>query len=351
MIEPQLNKSFFGMLGAAAVFFLGGILLGGSYLANPPSAQTFGTPKAASLELQRHIESLETRSEIQVPLDLEGWGELRRQVLESKAITIENLSKLLDVSIFKDRIDSVPVFRIAPKETKNRGLFVHIHGGAFTFEGGDMAAAEGAIIASQANIEVVSIDYRLSPEFPFPAALEDIFAVYRSLKQDSPERKIAVGGSSAGGNLSIALIHYLRQKEFPLPTVLYAGTPRTDLTNQSDSLDILEGIDPRIPSMRQGIIEAAERLYVGGSSREDPLISPIYGDFAGFPPTYLVTGTRDILLSDTIRVHRKLRQSGVEASLNVYEGLFHGAYISSGFSPEFYQVYGELNQFLVTHLF
>ena len=121
-----------------------------------------------------------------------------------------------------------------------------------------------------------------------------------------------------------------------LPAVLYLGTARTDLPNKSDLLDILEGVDPRIPSIREGIIEAMERPYVAASCLEDPLISPIYGDFSGFPPTYLVTGTRDILLSDTIRVHRKLRQSGVEASLSVYEGLFHGAYISAGFPAEFY---------------
>ena len=344
------NKTILISLSLATMAFATGLLLGGFYLNKPSSINVLGPPQAASEELKSHIESVESTSEIEVPRHLKDWKELREKVSDSRGISIEGLSSLLDVDIARDRIDSIPIFRIFPREVKREGLFVHLHGGAFTFEGGDMAAVEGAIIASQTHMEVISIDYRLSPEFPFPSGLEDIFTVYRGIRESSPMRKIAVGGSSAGGNLTLALTHYLKKEGMDLPAVLYLGTPRTDLSNKSDSLDILEGVDPRIPSFREGIIEATERLYVATSSREDPLISPIYGDFSGFPPTYLVTGTRDILLSDTIRVHRKLRQSGVEASLNVYEGLFHAAYVSAGFSPEFYQVYGELSEFLGTHL-
>ena len=97
------------------------------------------------------------------------------------------------------------------------------------------------------------------------------------------------------------------------------------------------------------MLVAAARLYAAGTPLTDPLISPVYGDFTGFPPTYLVTGTRDMLLSDTARVHRKLKVAGVVADLNVYEGLSHAEYMFVG-SPENQQTYAELAQFLAMHL-
>ena len=134
-----------------------------------------------------------------------------------------------------------------------------------------------------------------------------------------------------------------------MPGALYLGTPWADLTDTSDSLHTNEGID-RILVTYDGMLTGAARLYANGTELTDPLISPVYGDFSGFPPTYLVTGTRDMLLSDTARVHRKLRQAGVVADLNVYEGLSHAEYAFLTGSPEYLQTYGELAQFLANHL-
>ena len=99
-----------------------------------------------------------------------------------------------------------------------------------------------------------------------------------------------------------------------------------------------------------GMLEACALLYAGETDLKDPMISPVYGDFSDFPPTYLVSGTRDMLLSDTVRVHRKLRVAGVTADLNVYEGLSHAEYAMVIGSPEWQQVYAELKLFLLTHL-
>ncbi len=98
-----------------------------------------------------------------------------------------------------------------------------------------------------------------------------------------------------------------------------------------------------------GVLEGAAKLYADGRDLKTPLISPVYGDFKGFPPTYLVTGTRDLFLSDTVRVHRKMRVAGVVADLNVYEGVSHGDYAFVD-SPELQQAYGELGAFLLRHL-
>ena len=121
------------------------------------------------------------------------------------------------------------------------------------------------------------------------------------------------------------------------------------MTKTGDTLYTMEGID-RVLVTYNGILEAAALLYADGANLLDPLLSPVYGDLSGFPATYLVTGTRDMFLSDAARVHRKLRDAGVEADLNVYEGLSHAEYAFVADSPEHESTYKELAEFLRRHL-
>ncbi len=134
-----------------------------------------------------------------------------------------------------------------------------------------------------------------------------------------------------------------------MPGALFAGTPWADLTKTGDSYFTNEGVD-NILVTYEGILEGSAKLYAGDHALTDPLISPVYGDFKGFPPTYLVSGTRDMFLSNTVRVHRKLRTAGVEADLNVYESLSHGEYLAVIESPESQQVFAELGEFLLKNL-
>ncbi len=123
---------------------------------------------------------------------------------------------------------------------------------------------------------------------------------------------------------------------------------RLRLTKTGDSHFTNEGIDRMLVSY-DGLLEGAAKLYADGRNLKTPLISPVYGDFTDFPPTYLVTGTRDLFLSDTVRVHRKMRVARVVAELNVYEGVSHGDYMFTD-SPELQQTFGELGAFLLRHL-
>ena len=205
------------------------------------------------------------------------------------------------------------------------------------------------MIATSAGIPVLSIDYRMPPEHPFPAAVDDVVAVYRAVLKDHEASTLAIGGTSAGGGLALASVHQFKALGLPVPGVIYAGTPWADLTKTGDTLYTNEGID-RVLVTYDGSLGGAARLYADGHDLRDPLLSPVYGDFSGFPPTYLVTGTRDMFLSDTARTHRKLRAAGVEADLNVYEALSHAGYAFVTGSTEQLQVYGELAAFLTRHL-
>jgi acetyl esterase/lipase len=134
-----------------------------------------------------------------------------------------------------------------------------------------------------------------------------------------------------------------------VPGALYAGTPWADLTKTGDSYIINQGVD-RLLITYDGLLAGAARLYAGDLDLKDPLLSPVYGEFHGFPPTFLVTGTRDLFLSNTARVHTKIRAAGVVADLLVYEGVSHGDYAFEPTSPESLMTYAELNAFLLRHL-
>ena len=149
--------------------------------------------------------------------------------------------------------------------------------------------------------------------------------------------------------MTMAVAQHLIELGLDVPGVLYLGTPATDVSNTGDSWIINEGIDHVLIS-RKGMLEACMAVYAPGRDPKDPLISPHYGDVRGFPPTLLITGTRDLLLSPIVRTHIKLRQAGVVAEILVYDGVSHGDYIYVMDSPEFEHAYAELNAFLLQHL-
>jgi acetyl esterase/lipase len=284
------------------------------------------------------------------PTSVNLWRMLIKERAESQETSLEEISERLNVTITREVINSVPVHRvIANDKPVDNGLFIYIHGGAYVFGGGNRGVAEGALITSVSGLQTVSIDYRMPPDFPHPAAVNDVERVYRTLLTSHDAKNIGIGGTSAGGGLSLAAIHHFKALGLPLPNALYLGTPWADLTKTGDTLYTLEGID-RVLVTYDGVLAAAALLYADGVDLKDPLLSPIYGNFDNFPSTYLVTGTRDMFLSDTARVHRKLRIAGVKADLNVYEGLSHAEYVIVQETPEQVSMYKELAEFLLDNL-
>lgn len=268
------------------------------------------------------------------------------------AVDLEQVQEQAGVSIEKDVIDGVPVFRVTPNRVTPEHadhVFYHLHGGGYVLGGGDAAVTEAAMFAGAVGVPAISVDYRMPPEHPFPAAVEDAVKVYRKVIEESPASAVVIGGTSAGGGLTLATVHRLQELGVDLPGAVWLGTPWADLTKTGDSLYTNEGVD-RVLITYDGMLAAMARLYAGDESLQHPLISPIYGDFGGFPPTQLVTGTRDMFLSDTVRVHRALRGAGVEADLHVYEAMSHAEYLMVPDSTESREVFSEFGEFLARHL-
>jgi acetyl esterase/lipase len=234
-----------------------------------------------------------------------------------------------------------------PPANRDR-LLLHLHGGGYVLYPGEAGAGEAMLMAAYGQFRAISVDYRMAPDSPFPAALDDAMAVWRALLASNDPRKMGVFGSSAGGGLTLALILRAKSGGLPLPAAIAPGTPWVDLTGDGDSILANAFVD-NVLVANEGWVAAAAKLYAAGRDLRDPLLSPIFGDFSGFPPAILTSGTRDLFLSDTVRAHRKLRQAGVKAVLQVFEGQSHAQFLIP-FAPETEEAIGEIVRFFNAHL-
>ncbi len=242
-------------------------------------------------------------------------------------------------------VGTVPVFDITPTDAPAGSDLVQldIHGGGLLMGGGECCRAMATLAAARARMHTWSVDYRMPPDHPYPAALDDCLTVYRALLEVRAPDRIVVGGASAGGNLAAALMLRARAVGLPLPAALVLLSPEVDLTESGDSFRTNLGIDTVLVRS----LADANALYAAGHDLADPYLSPLFGDVAGFPPTFLQTGTRDLFLSNTVRMHRKLRAAGVEAELHVFEAMPHGGFWGA---PEDHEVAEELRRFLGAHV-
>jgi acetyl esterase/lipase len=215
-------------------------------------------------------------------------------------------------------IAGVPCLEIAPAEAAPGRAVVYLFGGGFVFGSPwqDMTICAG--LATGMGTRVIAPFYRLAPEHPFPAALNDCAAVLEAvLKQTSGATYLA--GESAGANLALAISLQRFQQNLPGPLALGLMSPSTDQTDYGDSY-----LTNRDPVLARERIDAVPRIYAPGADLTDPLISPIFGTYGpGFPPTLITTGTRDLFLSSCARQARVMREAGATVDLRVWEGMWH----------------------------
>ncbi len=261
------------------------------------------------------------------PQTAEQWRALSAQMEARFAPALAARIAALPVRITRKEMGGVPVREIVPKpplEPRAGKVLLNVHGGGYFAMGGDLSVMEGLGLAVEGPYRVVSVDYRMPPDDPFPAAVNDGVAVYRELLKSTEPGNIAIFGSSAGGGLAAAVTLAARDQGLPLPGAVVMHTPWADLSKTGDSYFTNEGVDPVLPTY-DGVLEGAALIYAGDAGLNHPLVSPVYADFApGFPPALLSTGTRDLLLSPTVRLHRKLRRAGVPAELHVFDAMWHG---------------------------
>lgn len=273
-----------------------------------------------------------------------------RELLDSEAGAIQFLRPL--AANFKGSFESialpsgVKLHRATPDGRTGRYAevaYFDIHGGGFLVGSGEMCELLAKLRASEFGTEVFAVDYRLLPEHPFPAGLDDCIEAYREILKRRSASTLVIGGASAGGTLAAALLLRARDEGLPLPLALVLQTPALDMTLSSDSFQTNRFLDVNLHS---GIGEDALRRYAANTDTKHPYVSPLCGDFTkGWPPTILTTGTRDLLLSDTVRMHRALRRAGIRAELHVSEASPHGGFMGAG-AAEDAEIVAECRRFI-----
>lgn len=286
------------------------------------------------------------------PQTPQAWKDLIGKLAAQGAAKLPGWREKLGVESEQAEIAGVKVFILTPKALKPENakrVILNLHGGGYVYNPGEAGTQEGILLAAYGGIKVIVPDYRMPPDFPYPAAMDDAMAVYKAMLKTTPADHIGVFGTSTGGGMTLALILRAKAEGVALPAAIAPGTPWSDMTETGDTYKTNEWLDNVLVSYHGYLVHAA-LLYANGHDLRDPQLSPIYGDFHGFPPAILISGTRDLFLSNTVRTHRKLREAGVEAELNVFEGMSHAQYGFTMDSPETKAVFGEIAQFFDKHL-
>jgi monoterpene epsilon-lactone hydrolase len=258
-------------------------------------------------------------------------------------------SKLCPNTIEDTTVARVPVRIVTPQNmpAANRDkVLMNLHGGGFNSDSGSYA--ESIPIAGYTGIKVVAVLYRLAPEHPFPAAVEDAVAVYKELLKTYPPDRIVIYGTSAGAVLTAELAVKLKQLSLPMPAALgiFSTLDSFDRMGDSYAMYNLRGLAGHLEPPTPG---AHDSYYVGATDPKDPVLSPIYADLHGLPPSLFVTSGRDALLSGTSNLHRAYLRSGVDARLVVFDALPHAFWYQSAL-PESIEANHLMADFFLAHL-
>lgn len=200
-------------------------------------------------------------------------------------------------------------------------IILYCHGGGYSTGSCVYARTLTSKLAMSTSMDVLCFDYRLAPEHPYPAALEDALKVWDYImRYGYGARDVIVAGDSAGGNLALALVHALKEQKRLLPRGLVLLSPWTDLTCSGKSFEARADLDP---VLNAEYINKARFAYARDTDMTDPKVSPLFGDFEGFPPTYIQVGSNEILYSDAARLHQRMSAAGVNVKLDHFEGMWH----------------------------
>jgi monoterpene epsilon-lactone hydrolase len=281
--------------------------------------RTIPMPTTISPETQKWLASL-----VESTPGPEDLATRRKRTDEWRVRQSAEAKRLFPVNIESTTTAGVPTDIITPLETPaaNRDLvLINLHGGGFNSDSGSLI--EGDPICNLTKIKIVSVYYRLAPENPFPAPVDDVVAVYKELLKTYRPHNISIFGTSAGAILTAEVAVRLKQLNLPLPAALGLFSVLADFSRTPDShqLFTLNGfpgsLKPQDPSAPTG------EEYARSTERKNPVLSPLFADLKGMPPSLLVTSTRDLLLSDTTLFHRALLRAGDNSQLVVFEALPH----------------------------
>jgi epsilon-lactone hydrolase len=280
-----------------------------------------------------------------LPFDIAGDPAVQRPAMEA-ALTAIPLPP--DVTTTPGILGGVPVLRIDADGVDTSNVLLHFHGGVYVLGSARAGAGLAADLGRSAGARVISVDYRLAPEHPYPAAIDDAVAVYQALLEHTPSAQIVVSGESAGGGLAIALLLRLKEAGLPLPAASVVMSPWADLTLSGQSMSGKASVDPSVLTPEGLKIRVPD--YLGGADPETPDISPIFADLSGLPPMLIQVGSHEILLDDAVRLAANAAAHDVDVRLEVTAEVPHVFQAFAAVLDEGQAALGSAGEFLRTHL-
>lgn len=284
------------------------------------------------------------------------WRIILRNTFKGKRLTIEqeraratknagNMGRIPNgVRIEKIVIDGTRAAWVCPASAGDEKVVLYLHGGGYVVGGIDNYQAMCGLMAHTLNMKVLLPDYRLAPEHPFPAALEDVQKVYQwLLAQGYQPANITIAGDSAGGGLSVATVLALRDAKVPLPAAVVCISPWADLTCKGQSH--ISKAEAESMLMTDVLLEWAS-CYAGRENLQNLLISPVYADFHDFPPLLIQVGSDEILLDDALTLAKKAKADGANVELKIWAGMWHVWHIFGDLIPESRQAFDEIAKFI-----
>ncbi len=287
------------------------------------------------------------------------WRKLLHTFFKGQRLTIaENRARSAKMASFSNRIpkdihttrvdiDGIPAEWITPVSAQSENVVLHFHGGGYVVGGIASHLMMCIPMAQTVKIKILLPEYRLAPEHPFPAAVDDALRIYRwLLAQGYKAGNIIVCGDSAGGGLSLALVLSLIAAGQELPAAVVCMSPWTDLTMKGQS-QITNAKSEAV--LRTDVLREWASAYIGKENPMNPIISPVFADFHGFPPLLIQVGSDEILLDDARALAEKAKADGVDVTLKVWDGMWHVWQALGDLIPESRKAFNEIKGFVLTH--
>jgi epsilon-lactone hydrolase len=255
--------------------------------------------------------------------DLKGWKKLNQQIGPMFMQLFQPIVDRYQPNITATKIGDVNVLDIKPKDWRDNGkVLVYLHGGGYVSLDANSTLGNAAIVANSTGLRVISIDYSLAPASKWNQTTDEVVSVIQALKdQGYSLDDIAMYGDSAGGGLVAGSVLKMRDEGVGMPAALALWSPWTDLMGVGDTFFTLENADPFLSNDLEIKMAGA---YANPSDQKNSYVSPVYGDFSnGFPPTLIQGGTKEMLLSDFVRLYQALDQANIPVKLDIYEGMPH----------------------------
>ena len=293
-----------------------------------------------STEQRETLDAILRQSAFPVDSDVSEQRRLLKEVLSAQPLPA-------DVTVTAAALGGVPTAEITVDGVEPRHVVLYFHGGVYVMGDAFLAAGLAAQVGRRTRAKVISVDYRLAPEYPYPAAVDDALAAYEALLHDTAPQDIAFAGESAGGGLTIATLVNARDHGLPLPAAAFLMSPYADLTLAGTTMDTKRDADPLLSPEA---LQARVADYAAGHDAALGLISPIFADLSGLPPLIIQAGTHEVLLDDAVRLARQAAIADVQVTLDITPGVPHVFQAYYPILDEAAAALDRAGQFLSAHL-